>query len=52
MKTIRGWNIGWSPSLSEKYRILRVVCDPRAAPLKVVTVHFDRSQKGNYETND
>ncbi len=28
------------------YRVLRVVCDPRDEPLKVVTVHFDRSLKG------
>jgi len=28
------------------YRVLRVVCDPQATPLKVVTVHFDRSMKG------
>ncbi len=28
------------------YRVLRVVCDPRIGPLKIVTVHFDRSQKG------
>ena len=28
------------------YRVLRVVCDPRANPLKIVTVHFDRSMKG------
>ncbi|HOX58511.1 MAG TPA: DUF4258 domain-containing protein [Candidatus Paceibacterota bacterium] len=28
------------------YRVLRVVCDPRAHPLKVITVHFDRSMKG------
>lgn len=28
------------------YRVLRVVCDPRATPLKIVTVHFDRSMKG------
>lgn len=27
-------------------RVLRVVCDPRQNPLKVVTVHFDRSLKG------
>ena len=27
------------------YRVLRVVCDPRATPLKIVTVHFDRSIK-------
>jgi hypothetical protein len=28
------------------YRILRVVCDRRQSPLKIVTVHFDRSMKG------
>jgi len=28
------------------YRVLRVVCDPRENPLKIVTVHFDRSMKG------
>jgi hypothetical protein len=28
------------------YRVLRVVCDPRATPLKIITVHFDRSVKG------
>ena len=28
------------------YRVLRVVCDPRATPLKIITVHFDRSMKG------
>jgi hypothetical protein len=28
------------------YRVLRVVCDPRTTPLKIVTVHFDRSMKG------
>jgi hypothetical protein len=28
------------------YRVLRVVCDPRQAPLKIVTLHFDRSMKG------
>lgn len=27
-------------------RVLRVVCDPRQIPLKIVTVHFDRSTKG------
>jgi hypothetical protein len=27
-------------------RVLRVVCDPRQNPLKIVTVHFDRSMKG------
>lgn len=27
-------------------RVLRVVCDPRQNPLKVITVHFDRSLKG------
>lgn len=36
-----------SVAIAEReYRVLRVVCDPRTAPLKVVTVHFDRSQKG------
>lgn len=34
-------------SIAEKdYRVLRVVCDPRVVPLKIVTVHFDRSLKG------
>jgi len=28
------------------YRVLRVVCDLRRRPLKIVTVHFDRSMKG------
>lgn len=28
------------------YRVLRVVCDPRQNPLKIVTLHFDRSMKG------
>jgi hypothetical protein len=28
------------------YRVLRVVCDPRVTPLKILTVHFDRSMKG------
>jgi hypothetical protein len=28
------------------YRVLRVVCDPRQTPLKIVTLHFDRSMKG------
>lgn len=28
------------------YRVLRVVCHPEADPLKVITVHFDRSMKG------
>lgn len=28
------------------YRVLRVVCDPQQNPLKIVTVHFDRSMKG------
>lgn len=28
------------------YRVLRVVCNPGAKPLKIVTVHFDRSMKG------
>ena len=28
------------------YRVLRVVCDPRADPVKILTVHFDRSMKG------
>lgn len=28
------------------HRVLRVVCDPRLKPLKIVTVHFDRSMKG------
>ena len=28
------------------YRVLRVVCDPRTTPLKIVTMHFDRSLKG------
>ena len=33
--------------IAEKdYRVLRVVCDPRSDPLKVVTVHFDRGMKG------
>lgn len=27
-------------------RVLRVVCDPRQNPVKIVTVHFDRSLKG------
>ena len=30
----------------QDYRVLRVVCDPRVAPLKIVTIHFDRSMKG------
>jgi hypothetical protein len=29
-----------------EYRVLRVVCDPRQNPLKIVTLHFDRSMKG------
>jgi hypothetical protein len=34
-------------AITEKeYRVLRVVCDPRKEPLKIVTVHFDRSMKG------
>lgn len=34
-------------AIAEKgYRVLRVVCDPRATPLKIVTIHFDRSMKG------
>ena len=34
-------------AIAEKgYRVLRVVCDPRTTPLKIVTVHFDRSMKG------
>ena len=28
------------------YRVLRVVCDPRRSPLKIITVHFDRNMKG------
>ena len=28
------------------YRVLRVVCDPRQTPLRIVTLHFDRSMKG------
>ncbi len=28
------------------HRVLRVVCIPSNHPLKVVTVHFDRSMKG------
>lgn len=28
------------------YRVLRVVCDPRKEPLRIVTIHFDRSMKG------
>jgi hypothetical protein len=33
--------------IAEKdYRVLRVVCDPRATPLKIVTLHFDRAMKG------
>jgi len=28
------------------YRVLRVVCAPRTTPLKIVTIHFDRSMKG------
>ncbi len=28
------------------YRVLRVVCDPRTNPVKILTVHFDRSMKG------
>jgi Domain of unknown function (DUF4258) len=33
-------------AIAEKgYRVLHVVCDPRANPLKIVTVHFDRSMK-------
>jgi hypothetical protein len=33
--------------IAEKgHRVLRVVCDPRANLLKIVTVHFDRSMKG------
>jgi len=27
-------------------RVLRVVCDPHADPLRVVTLYFDRSLKG------
>lgn len=27
-------------------RVLRVVCDPRQTPLRIVTLHFDRSMKG------
>jgi hypothetical protein len=30
----------------QDYRVLRVVCDPRESPLRIVTVHFDRSMKG------
>jgi hypothetical protein len=30
----------------KEYRVLRVVCDPRVTPLKIVTVHFDRGMKG------
>ena len=34
-------------AIAEKdYRVLRVVCDPRAKPLRVVTLHFDRAMKG------
>ncbi len=34
-------------TIAEKdYRVLRVVCDPRATPLKIVTLHFDRAMKG------
>ena len=33
-------------AIAEKdYRVLRVVCDPRAKPLKVVTLHFNRAMK-------
>lgn len=28
------------------YRVLRIVCDPRQNPLKIVTLHFDRGMKG------
>ena len=28
------------------YRVLRVVCKPGASPLKIITLHFDRSMKG------
>ena len=35
------------PAIAERdYCVLRVVCDPRQSPLKIVTVHFDRSIKG------
>lgn len=36
-----------APISARDYRVLRVVCDPRQTPLKIVTVHFDRSMKGN-----
>ena len=32
--------------VEKDYRVLRVVCDPRQEPLKIVTLHFDRSMKG------
>jgi hypothetical protein len=32
--------------VEKDYRVLRVVCDPRTNPLKIVTVHFDRGMKG------
>lgn len=32
--------------VEKDYRVLRVVCDPRATPLKIVTLHFDRAVKG------
>ena len=35
-----------APIAEKDYRVLRVVCDPRATPLKVVTLHFDRAMKG------
>jgi hypothetical protein len=35
------------PAIAERdYRVLRVVCDPRQRPLKIITIHFDRSMKG------
>lgn len=27
-------------------RVLRVVCDPKVSPIRVITVHMDRSPKG------
>ena len=35
-----------APIAEKDYRVLRVVSDPRANPLNIVTAHFDRSRKG------
>jgi hypothetical protein len=36
----------WAAIAERDYRVLRVVCDLRQRPLKIVTVHFDRSMNG------